>query len=264
MILIDVHAHMDMEGYEAYGGPDKVIEECVKNDVKVIVCNGVDPKSNRKILEICSRHSICKAAMGIYPTHILEYVKAGNSRIIDDELKFIEENIKKKKVIAIGEVGLEYKEVKDITEEQKNIQKDYLRKFLDLAKKYDIPIILHSRGAELELIEFLEQEGMKDRKVIMHCFSGRKHHIKRIMDNKWYFSIPCIISKTEHFQYIAKDVPLTQLLTETDAPYLSPYINKTNRPDNALITIKKIAEIKKMEPIEVANIVYNNYQRIFT
>ena len=263
MILIDVHAHMDLEGYEQYGGADKVIDECEANNIKVIVCNGVHPESNRKVLEICSKHSVCKAALGIYPTHILEFVEQGKSHIIDDELIFIEENIKQKKSIAIGEVGLEYKEIKDISLEQKNFQKEYLKKFLALAKKYDVPIILHSRGAELELIEFLEHEGMKNKKVIMHCFSGRKHHVERIRENGWYFSIPCTINRTEHFQNIVKEVQLSQLLTETDCPYLSPFMAKTNRPDNVIVTIKKIAEIKKMEPEEVANIIYNNYQRIF-
>jgi TatD DNase family protein len=263
MLLVDVHAHMDLDGYEPYGGADKVIEECAVNGVKAIICNGVNPESNRKVLDICRRHSICKAALGLYPTHILEYAEQGKEKIIEDELRFIEDQIKQKKAVAIGEVGLEYKEMKDITQEQKDMQKKYLGKFLEISKEHDMPIILHSRGAELELIEFLEQEGMKNKKVIMHCFSGRKHHIRRIIDNGWYFSIPCTILRTEHFQNIVNDSPLQNIFTETDAPYLSPIIGKTNRPDNVLLTVKKIAEIKKMDPEEVANIIYNNYQKIF-
>jgi len=262
-MIVDVHAHMDLEGYEMYGGADKLIEECAANDVNAIVCNGVNVVSNRKVLDICSKHKICKAALGIYPIHCLEMIEAGKQAEFDDEIRFVDDLLAKKKIIAIGEVGLDFKEVKDISDEQKNIQKKCLKTFLDLAVKHDVPLILHSRGAELDLIEFLEQNGMKNKKVIMHCFSGRKHHIKRIKDNGWFFSIPCTILRTQHFQQIVLDAPLENILTETDSPYLSPTIGKTNRPDNIKYTIAKIAELKGLTKVEVQNIIYNNYQRVF-
>ena len=263
MLLIDVHAHLDLEGYEVYGGIDKVIDESGKNGVKVIISNGTDIASNRKILEIAKKHPIVKVALGIYPTHCLEMMQAGKEKELNSELKFIEEQIKHKRCIAIGEVGLEYKEIKDLDDDKKNIQKDCLKKFISIAKKYNIPIILHSRGAELELVELLEHEGMKGRKVVMHCFSGRKHIIQRIRDNDWYFSIPCNVGRSLHFQQIVLDTPTDRLLTETDAPYLSPTPGTTNRPDNVKITVEKIAELKKITPEEASNMVYANYQRIF-
>jgi len=263
MLLIDVHAHLDLEGYEVYGGIDKVIDESIQNGVKVIITNGTNIESNRKILEIAKKHSVVKVALGIYPTHCLEMIENGEEDKFTSELKFIEEQIKHKKCIAIGEVGLEYKEVKDLDEKKKNIEKDCLRKFIAIAKKHDIPIILHSRGAELELVELLEAEGMKDRKVVMHCFSGRKHVVQRIRDNNWYFSIPCNVDRSLHFQQIVMDTPTDRLLTETDSPYLSPKIGTINRPDNVKITVEKIAEIKKVTPEEASNMIYANYQRIF-
>ncbi|MGV8141847.1 MAG: TatD family hydrolase [Candidatus Woesearchaeota archaeon] len=264
ILLIDVHAHLDLAGYEQYGGIDKVLEECAINGMKAIIANGVDIDSNRKTVEIARRHPIVKLAFGIYPTHCLEMITAGKEKEFDEELRFIEENIKNKKCAAIGEVGLEYKEIKDITEKKKEIQKSCLVKFIQLAKKYNIPIIIHSRGAELEVIELLEKEDMKGRKVIMHCFSGRKHLVQRIRDNKWIFSIPCNVDRSLHFQQIVKDTSMEQLVTETDAPYLGPILGKTNRPDNVIYTIKKIAEIKGLTPEEVGNMIYANYQRVFT
>lgn len=262
MLLIDVHSHMDLDSYESYGGVDNLLDECKTNGVKVVICNGVTIESNRKVLDICARHNICKPALGIYPTHCLEYLEQGKD-IFDNEIDFIKKQIENKLITAIGEVGLDYKEIKDMTLDQKNQMKECLRIFLELSKKYDLPIIIHSRGAELETIEFLEINEMKNRKVIMHCFSGRKHHITRIKENGWYFSIPCNINRSEHFQSLVKDVSLERLFTETDSPLLSPEIGKVNRPDNVIITIKKIAEIKKMDPEEVANIIYNNYQKVF-
>jgi TatD DNase family protein len=141
--------------------------------------------------------------------------------------------------------------------------KDCLRKFLDISKKYDVPVIIHSRKAELETIDFLEQNNMKGRKVIMHCFSGRKHLVKRIIDNGWLFSIPCNIIRSEQFQNIVKDSPMSQLLTETDAPYLSPIPGKRNDSRNIAYTIKKIAELKGLSEEDTANIIFQNYQRVF-
>jgi TatD DNase family protein len=264
MLLVDVHTHLDLGEYEQYGGVDKLLEECAANGVKVIVANGVNIDSNRKTLEIAKKHHLVKVALGIYPTHCLEMIEEGREKEFNEELHFIEENIKNKKCIAIGEVGLEYKEIARLDEKKRNIQKDCLRKFIHIAKRYDIPIIVHSRGAELEVVELLEEEGMKNHKVIMHCFSGRKHLVQRIRDNKWYFSIPCNVDRTLHFQQIVKDTPMEQLLTETDAPYLSPVPGKINRSDNVIYSIKKIAELKQMTPEEVSNIIYSNYQRLFT
>ena len=263
MLLVDVHAHLDLEGYEIYGGVDKLIDDCVKNDVKVIITNGTDIESNRKILEIAKKHHIVKVALGIYPTHCLEMIEDGQEELFNDELSFIEENIKTKKCIAVGEVGLEYSEIKDLNDTKKRIQKDCLKKFIHIAKKHNVPIIIHSRGAELEVVELLEEEGMKNHKVVMHCFSGRKHLVQRIRDNGWYFSIPCNVDRSLHFQQIVKDNPIEQLLTETDSPYLSPVPGMVNRSDNVLLTIKKIAELKLMTPVETSNIIYSNYQRIF-
>ena len=267
MLLVDVHAHLDLEGYEVYGGLDNLINECSDNGVKAIVANGVNIDSNRKIFDIAKKHPIVKIALGIYPTHCVELVESKDSKKFDEELKFIEDNIKHKKCIAIGEVGLDYYEIKDLDnarkEVHKNIQKDCLKKFINIAKKYDVPIIIHSRGAELETVELLESEGMKNKKVLMHCFSGRKHIVSRIADNGWFFSIPCNIERSLHFQQIARDVPLAQLLTETDAPLLSPVVGTVNRFDNVKITVNKIAEIKKMTPKEVSNIIYANYMKLF-
>jgi len=263
MILVDVHAHMDMEQYNAIGGVGNVLNDCKKNSVKVIVANGINIDSNRKVLEMAKEHDIIRPALGIYPTDCLEMMEQGMNQEFYQEINFIEKKIKEKKCFAIGEVGLEYTQVTDLNEEKKNIMKECLKKFIEVAKKYDVPIILHTRGAELDVVELLESEGMKDKKVIIHCFSGRKNVVKRIRDNGWTFSIPCSIIRAQQFQDIVKDTPIQQLLTETDSPYLSPYKDKVNTPANVSFTIDKIAEIKKLTPEETANIIYSNYQRLF-
>ncbi|HYD02839.1 MAG TPA: TatD family hydrolase [Alphaproteobacteria bacterium] len=262
MLLVDVHAHLDIDGFEELGGADKVILESLHAGVKTIVSNATDIESSRKVLEICKKHPNVKAALGIYPTHCLEMIEQGKEKDIDEEILFIEKQIKSGKCIAVGEVGLEYKEV-PINDSKKEMQKNALRKFIHLAKKMNVPIILHSRGAEQDTIELLESEGMKNKKVIMHCFSGRKHLVARVRDNGWSFSIPCNVNRSLHFQQIVLDTPLEQLFTETDAPYLSPTPGTVNTPSNVKNSIEKIAELKKMTKEEVANILYSNYQKYF-
>lgn len=248
MNLLDVHAHLDY--YESQEEQKKVINNCIANSVTVIT-HGTTIESNRKVLELSKNYSFIKPALGIYPTHCTEY----EENVLQDEIEFI----MKHKPIAIGEVGLDYKEVKD--EKLIKIMKFYFEEFIKLSQKKNIPIIVHSRNAELDVIETLEKFNHK--KIVMHCFSGRKHLIKRIIDNGWNFSIPCNIIKLEHFQNIVRDQELSKLFTETDSPFLSPFPGRKNEPSFVVESLKKIAEIKGLTVEETANIIFNNYQKLF-
>jgi len=257
MILVDVHAHLDNEEF------NKDLPSILSHEgLAAVVCNGVDTASNRQVLELCKKYKNLKAALGIYPTHCLKMIES-NPSSFEKEINFIDDNISSGNAIAIGEVGLEYQEVENLDDKNKGIMNDCLKKFLDISKKHDVPIIIHSRKAELETIDFLEKNNMKGKKVIMHCFSGRKHLVKRIIDNGWIFSIPCNIIRSEHFQNIVKETPIKQLLTETDAPYLSPIAGERNDPRNIIYAIKKIAEIKGLSEEDTANMIFQNYQEVF-
>ncbi|MBU1975536.1 MAG: TatD family hydrolase, partial [Nanoarchaeota archaeon] len=133
---------------------------------------------------------------------------------------------------------------------------------IELAEKKKIPLIVHSRKAELDVIEMLESSNTK--KVVMHCFMGRKHLVKRIVDNGWYTSIPCIVSKLQQLQELVKQQDMSRIFTETDAPYMSPYKDiRRNEPPFVVEGIKKIAALKGMDAEEVANNVFKNYQDVF-
>jgi TatD DNase family protein len=257
MILIDVHAHLSYSGL--IEGIDEVISKCQSANVKVIINQGTEPKSNRESLDLAKKYSIVKPALGFYPTHIAEY----SDEEIEKELDFIE----KTDCIAIGEVGLDFfqGENHEHKNELNNFVKEnmikYFKKLIQISIKKDIPIIVHSRKAELETIETLEE--MKAKKVIMHCYSGKKKYIQRILDNGWFFSIPTNVERALHFHYIIKVCPLNKLFTETDAPFLAPNKDEINDSSNVLVVINKIAEIKNLNPEEVANNIYLNYKRLF-
>ncbi len=262
MLLVDVHAHINHERFK--NDLDEVIERAKNAGVKAIICNGVNSATNKEVLKLAQKYGIVKSSLGIYPIdalniklpHLDEVGLTKDEELdVDKELKFIEKN--KDKIIAIGEVGLDFKYLKEY--EQK--QRENFQKIIDLAKKIDKPLIVHSRSAEAQVLEMLEKNEIK--KVVLHSFGGRKNLIKKGAELGYYFSIPPVVKRLQHFEIVISLVPLTQLLTETDAPWLSPDPERRNEPAFVIESIKKIAEIKKMTIEEVANNVFMNYQQLF-
>ena len=266
MNLVDIHAHLDHKQFK--DDIDEVIQRAKDAGVKAIVTSGVNKATNRKVLELAEKYDIVKASLGVYPIDALEEEFASGEADafardiepldVDAELKFIADN--KDKIVAVGECGLDYAFFKNKPDVQKSMRETF-QKVIDAVEKINKPIIVHTRKAELDCVEMLESSNLKN--IILHCFMARKHLVKRAADNGWSFSVPPIVVRLEHFQMMADMVNISQLLTETDAPGLSPYPGQRNEPAFVIETIKKIAEIKKMDEKEVANNVYMNYQRLF-
>ncbi len=262
MNLIDVHCHLTHEKFKKE--LDEVIERAKKAGVKVIICSGINPSDNKKVLEIAEKYDIVKASLGMYPLDALGLAtdETGLSRHkgkidVEKELKFFKEH--KKDLIAIGEVGLDYywnKEEK-IHEQMKE---NFLR-IIEFCKKEKLPVVVHSRKAEKDCLDIIEQTKIK--KVVLHCFQGNKKLIKKAIDLGCNFSIPCIIDKLQHFQMLVEMTPMNQLLTETDAPWLSPVAGERNESANVKETVEHIAKIKGITTEECANNIFLNYQRIF-
>ncbi len=258
-LLIDIHCHLD---HPKFNDLDKVINNAKKAGVKVILTNGIDHETNKKALQLAKKYDIVKAALGIYPLFAIDLgVREGaypTDKIlpinIENELAFIKEN--KDKILAVGEVGLDYT-VKGKEKEQK----ENFEKIITLAEKIKKPIIVHSRKAEQDAIDLLESSKIK--KVLLHCFSGKKNLVKKGADLGYYFSIPTNIVRAHNFQLMAETVNINQLFCETDSPYLSPFKEKQNEPAFVVESYKKIAEIKKMESKEVMNNIWMNYQNLF-
>ena len=255
-MYIDVHAHL----YEPYFEDiDEVIKRAEEAQVTTIIINGLNKTTNRRVLELAKKHKIVKAALGIYPTEAvpkdqLKHEIPQDSFNINEELKFIEKN--KDNIIALGEVGLDNKEIT-----KKETQTEVFTRIIKLGKKLNKPLIIHSRKAEEELINLLEQE--KAKKVIMHCFSGKKKLVQRVADNGWSCSIPTCVTRSEQFQNIINTLPIKQLFAETDAPYLSPFKDTRNEPAYIVESYKMIAKIKKLTLEETKNLIFQNYQKLF-
>jgi len=248
-MLVDVHAHMDFPQFRK--DIDQVIKRSEEAGVSAIISNGVSHETNVRTLELAEKFPLIKPALGFYPTDALEV----SEDEFEKELDFIRKN--KSKIVAIGEIGIDFKYAKDKFEGQK---KNFV-KLLELSEELKLPAIVHSRQAEKEVVEILETTKLK--KIVMHCFSPNMKLIKRSEDNGWMFSIPCNIVFSEHFQNVVQEVSISNILTETDAPFLSPIKGERNEPKNIAYTIDKISEIKNLEKEEVKKIIFMNYKKLF-
>ena len=258
-MLIDIHSHLDHFYFKDDLG--KVIENAKKAGVKIILTAGINPETNRKTLEIAGKYDIVRPCLGIYPIQTLQKeIEAGdyplkeNKFDVDAEIEFIKKN--KDKISAIGEVGLDYSMGEDPKSQQKLFEK-----MISLAEKMSKPILVHSRKAEADCIEILQSSKLK--KIVMHCFCGKKSLVKKIINNSWFLTAPTSIVRSTQFQENVKLCPITQLFCETDAPYLSPFKDQKNEPAFVLESYKKVAEIKGMELKEVINNIWMNWQRTF-
>lgn len=257
-LFIDVHSHLDHELFSQ--DVQEVVRRAKEAGVCRIITNGINPKTNRACLSLSQEYDIVECGMGVYPRDALrkeaergEYPIPTSDFDVDKEISFMKEH--KKNVIAISEVGLDFvngESKEQIVDFQKMIQLS-----LDLGK----PMVVHSRKAEEKCVEVLESFSQK--KVVMHCFCGKKKLVKRILDNGWFLTIPTSVVRAQQFQEIVGEAPLSQLFCETDSPYLSPFKGERNEPSFVVESYKKIAELKKLEVEEVAKCVFQNWQRVF-
>lgn len=248
-MLVDIHCHLDSKEFES--DLDLVIKRAKDQGIKVIINNGLNIETNKKTLFLSKKYKeIIKASLGLYP------IDAQNMDLskIEQTLSHILKN--KNKIVAIGEVGLDFSYKPDI---KKQIQ--VLNKVISLAEKIKKPVIVHSRGAEAQTIEILSNSNIKHK--ILHSFGGSKESIKKAQENNFYFSIPPSIVRSSNFQTLVDMVSISRILTESDSPYLGINRDQRNEPSNITYTIKKISEIKKLDLVETKNIIFSNYQKIF-
>lgn len=249
-MYIDVHAHLDFFD-------DKKIASAIENAKKVgvglIINAGINPERIKRTLELIEKYKIVKASLGIYPTEMLEM----DEKEVYGIIELIKKKAKEGKVVAIGEVGIDMKEGRELEKQKKNFER-----FISLSLELDLPLVVHSRKAEAECIEILEK--MKAKKVIMHCFSGKSLLIDKAAKNGWNFSIPANVKFSEHFQKLVKKVDISQLLCETDTPFLHPDKKPDNEPANVVESYRKIAEIKGISLEECEKKIEKNYSLIFS
>lgn len=248
-MIADIHAHLDLYPEKEVGG---IVDNAKKNNV-IIITNSVDLESCRKNLEFAKKYDNVRLAIGYYPQDALSRGEPQKKDSFEELKKFAIKN--KKQIFAIGEVGMDLKNGSDAEG-----QEELLRKELTLAEELDVPIIIHSRKAEERVVEIVKDYKCKR---IMHCFSGKFSLIKKALDYSCFFSIPTNIVRLEHFRKMAKELPNNRILTETDAPYLSPFPGKKNESSFIKETIKIIAKLWEKSEKETEKILWDNFLNVF-
>ncbi|MFH1248973.1 MAG: TatD family hydrolase [archaeon] len=231
--MIDVHCHIQQKDYDS--DRDEVIKECQKELKAVINSSPYFPNFGSAI-DLHKKYPLFLFnALAIHPI----YIEKMSESTIKQAIDFLREN--KELINAIGETGLDYYHIKNPASREK--QKEMFVEFIRLAKELDKTLLIHCRDAFDDCISILEKEGMKDKKVVMHLFSS-KEHIKNIIENNWGISIGPSIMKSKDIKKIARDMPLSNIMLETDSPWFG--FGKRNTPLSIKQVAAEIAEIKKI------------------
>ena len=242
--MFDTHCHVyknEMENYE------NIIKECDKNNIKLII-NGTDKESNEEILKLSKIFDNVYASIG--------YAQDVANDINEDDFILLDEQIKNNKIVAIGEIGIDYY----WTKENKDKQIYIFKKQLELAEKYNLPVIVHARDAVQDVYDNIKKSNV--RKGSMHCYSGSYEMAKEFIKLGFKIGIdgPITFKNNKKQVELVEKLDLKDLLVETDSPYLSPEPNrgKQNTPLNLIYIINKIAEIKNETPEKVIKILNKN------
>jgi TatD DNase family protein len=250
--LIDTHCHLEMDVYD--GERDEIINRAKKSGIQFIINAGSDRDGNKKALDISRKYPEVFSAVGIHPHD----AKTFNQDIYDN----IKNWLKQPKVIAIGEIGLDYHYMYT----PKEVQADVFKKQLVLAKTSGLPVIIHSREAKNDTLHLLKSEasGMPG---VLHCFSGDKDMAQKALDLGFYISIagPVTFQNADKLRTIARFIPDDRLLIETDAPYLSPVPmrGKRNEPSFLQYTAQVLAAQRGIEVSDIARITTLNAMKLF-
>ena len=262
MALVDVHTHLTHEKFS--GEVCEVIKRAEQAGLKAIIVNGLNPASNRQVLQMAKDYKVVKPALGIYP---LDAANGLHKDLpfeipqfdVDKELSFIEQEAKKGTLFALGECGLDgYYGAPETFSEQERV----FERFIELSLTYKLPLIIHTRKREVRTKEILVHHNVKD--VNFHCYGGRtKHAINWAETYGWYFSIPANGRRNQAFSKLLRSLRPDRLLTETDAPYLPPNPGTRNEPKNVKTTIELLGELRGWGFEKAKEVVWENYLRLF-
>lgn len=252
-MLFDTHVHLNAEQYNE--DTEEVIERARAAGVDNMVVVGFDRPTIEKALELVNQYDSLYASVGWHPVDAID--------MTEEDLNWLEELTEHPKVVALGEMGLDYHWDKS----PHDIQKEVFRKQIRLAKKVKLPIIIHNREATQDIVDILKEEGAEEVGGIMHCFSGSVETARECVEMNFYISLggPVTFKNAKKPKEVAADIPMDKLLIETDCPYLAPhpYRGKRNEPAYVKLVAEQIAELKGLTYEEVAKATTENARQLF-
>jgi TatD DNase family protein len=252
-MFIDSHCHLEMEHFDK--DREQVIKRCLEQGFTYILTVGTEEKYFERVIEILNEYPEVYGAIGIHP-HNSNELNIGLARRIEGYLTH-------KKIIAYGEIGLDF--FKNYS--PRDIQIKVFEEQIQSAKKACLPIIVHSRNAKEETLQILKETDACSSGGVIHCYSYDLDTAKRLLDMGFYISIPGTITynNTETLRTAVQYIPIDRILVETDAPFLTPhpFRGKRNEPAFAKYTVEKIATIKAIDIEDMTSYIYDNFKKLF-
>ncbi len=249
--LIDTHAHLYEPDYAK--DFDTFAKEMQKNGIEAVVCVGCEIATSKRTLELAEKYPFIYAEVGFHPCDVGE--------ITDADWEQMKTLIAHPKVVAVGEIGLDYY----WDSVPRDIQKKWFKTQLEYAMQIDKPVVIHSRDATNDLLEILKE--YRPKKAVLHCFSGSVETLKEIVKLGLSISMGGVVTFKNARKAVEciKAVPLDRLMLETDCPFLTPepFRGKLNRPDYTIYTAQKIAELRGMDTQEIIDITNKNAKLMF-
>ena len=284
IMYVDTHCHLNFAAFK--DDWREVADTSVAAGVEKMIIVGADLESSRRAVELASQHSALYAAVGLHPHHAREML---DSRFkILDLLSQLQDLAQKPRVVAIGEIGLDYHVPKKskypagllpLSEELQTIQRDLFQAQVKLAQELNLPLILHSREAKEEVLEIIQSRDVLSRdqssldpgishpgiKGVFHCFAGSKQYLKRVVGAGFYVGFDGDITYEPGKALVASATPLDRLLLETDTPLLTPvpHRGQRNTPANVPLIAQKHADLRGISLAEVASQTSQNAKLLF-
>lgn len=252
--LIDSHTHLDDSRFD--NDRAEIINKLKDNGIELVLNPGADLATSEKAVKLADEYSFIYAAVGCHP-HDSKYMN-------DETMNIFRELSKNKKVIAIGEIGLDYY----YDNSDREIQKRWFREQIKLANELDIPYIVHDRDAHEDIFKIMKEEANSSTRGILHCYSGSVEMAKEFIKLGFYISLagPVTFKKAKTPKNVAMEIPLNKLLIETDAPYLTPepFRGKRNEPKYVKYVAEEIANIRNISIDEIAENTNRNFKKLFS
>ena len=254
-MIFDTHCHLNSE--ELYPRIDEVIDAAKKTGVEKFLVVGYDKATSLKAIEIAHQYDCCYAAIGIHPTEIFDTT--------EEDYQEVMSHVGDDKVVAIGEIGLDYHWIKDPI--QRELEKEWFIRQIDFANEHHLPICIHNRDSNEDCFNILK-EHRPLYGLVMHCYSGSVEMMKEIVKwDKAYISLggPVTFTNAKTPKAVAEEVPLDRLLIETDSPYLTPHPHRgeKNEPKYICLVSEEIARLKNMSKKHLETVIFDNSCRVF-
>lgn len=251
-MIFDTHAHYDDEAFDE--DREKLLERMQNRGVEYIVNVGASMASCKSTIGLVRRFPYVYGALGIHPNDVAE--------LTEDDYKWLEKSINKPKIVAVGEIGLDYH-----WNDNKKVQIEAFERQMAMAKEAELPIIIHSREAAQDTYETMKNAKAEEIGGVVHCFSYGKEMAEKFMDMGFYLGIGGVITfkNAKKLVEVVEYMPMDRMVIETDCPYMAPEPNRGKRNDSFYLpyVVNKIAEIKGMSPTEVIDITTENAKNLY-